>query len=204
MNPALDRNPSPAHDIPIWQVSRANSAAPTYFKQAKMNETHYLDGGFGEKNNPSGEIFDEVRVMNNQMQDPTSIFISIGIGRSNDMSRFSSGKSATSRLRKVITFAKKLPTNAEVMHRNMLQHQENFKLNCNRFDVEQGLDMMKPDEWRVRGKLRVKMRWQMPQFPHSKEAYFGIIQREGSTSQACQLQVQRRIRPFNLTRHASG
>ena len=157
VNPALDRNPSPAHDIPIWQVARATSAAPMYFKQAKINETHYLDGGFGETNNPSSEIFQDVRIMNNQMRDPTSILISIGTGRNNDMSRFTNSKSATARILRVLSFTKKDITNPEHVHKTMLQYQEDFGLNYNRFDVEQGLDKMKLDEWRVRSKLRVEV-----------------------------------------------
>lgn len=54
-----DRNPSPAHDIPIWQVARATCAAPAYFKPAMIDGQEYLDGGFGT-NNPCAEIFYEV------------------------------------------------------------------------------------------------------------------------------------------------
>ena len=59
----LNRDPNTAHDIPIWQVARATSAAPTYFESPSINGFEYVDGGFGA-NNPCAEICKEVRRTN--------------------------------------------------------------------------------------------------------------------------------------------
>ena len=87
-----DRNPGPAHDLPIWQVARATSAAPTYFEEVKIEGLKYLDGGFGA-NNPCVEIFREVRKMNNYNKECIGTVVSIGTGMS-DKGRFGDGKRA--------------------------------------------------------------------------------------------------------------
>lgn len=56
----LDRNPNTAHDISIWQVARATSAAPTYLESPSIDGFEYVDGGFGA-NNPCAETYEEVR-----------------------------------------------------------------------------------------------------------------------------------------------
>ena len=54
-----ERNPGVAHSIPIWEVARATTAAPTYFEPIKISNRKFGDGGFGT-NNPAEEMFWEV------------------------------------------------------------------------------------------------------------------------------------------------
>ena len=77
----MTRNPDLAHDIPIWEVARATSAAPTYFKTVKIDHLKYLDGGFGGYNNPTLEIFEEVRTMSNKNSGSVNLMVSVGTGR---------------------------------------------------------------------------------------------------------------------------
>ena len=71
----LNRNSGLAHQIPIWQVARATTASPTYFKPVTIDDSQYVSGSFGV-NNPSGEICDEVSKMTGSHN--VDIILSIG------------------------------------------------------------------------------------------------------------------------------
>lgn len=155
----LDRNPGLAHDIPIWQVARATSAAPTYFAPLKIGHLEYLDGGFGATNNPSQEIYDEVRRMNNNSEKCVKLVLSVGTGKNNKLVRFNG--TGISRYWNYVNFAKKWASESETAHQNMLKIRNRItseeKFNYYRLNAESGLDDMKLDEWRVRGALRIKI-----------------------------------------------
>ena len=150
----FDRNPALAHDIPIWKVARATSAAPTYFKPMRIDGLEYLDGGFGA-NNPCVEIYDEVRKMNNNSDKCASIVLSVGTGKNNKMNRFS-GR-GLSRYLNYMNFARKWASDSEKTHADMLKKRDHsqHKFNYVRLNVASGLDVMKLDEWRARGKIRI-------------------------------------------------
>ena len=150
----FDRNPALAHDIPIWKVARATSAAPTYFKPMRIDGLEYLDGGFGA-NNPCVEIYDEVRKMNNNSDKCASIVLSVGTGKNNKMNRFSG--SGLARYFNYMNFARKWASDSEKTHADMLKkrYHSQHKFNYVRLNVASGLDVMKLDEWRARGKIRI-------------------------------------------------
>ena len=150
---SFDRNPALAHDIPIWKVARATSAAPTYFKPMKIDGLEYLDGGFGA-NNPCVEIYDEVRKMNNNSDKCASIVLSVGTGKNKKMTRFSG--TGLSRYFNYMNFARKWASESEHTHEDMIKKRDHsqHKFHYVRLNVESGLDVMKLDEWRARGKLR--------------------------------------------------
>ncbi|KAL8784521.1 MAG: hypothetical protein Q9195_009007 [Heterodermia aff. obscurata] len=152
---ALDRNPDLAHDIPIWQVARATSAAPTYFKAAKIDNLEYLDGGFGS-NNPSSEICDEVRTMNNHAKACVGVLLSVGTGKNSKVSRWGKTKKwmPASRYINYLNFAKAWASQSETQHTNMIKEKSNFGFKYYRLNVETGFDGMKLDEWRARGSFR--------------------------------------------------
>ena len=153
---ALDRNPALAHDIPIWQVARATSAAPTYFKPAEIDNLKYLDGGFGNTNNPSVEIYDEVRTMNNEAANCANLVVSIGTGKNNQISRWTKGRPwmPGKRFINYMNFAKKWASESETKHNDMLKEQKRHNFKYYRLNVESGLDEMKLDEWRARSRIR--------------------------------------------------
>lgn len=153
----LTRNPALAHDVPIWQVARATSAAPTYFKPAKIDGLEYLDGGFGGTNNPSLEIFDEVRIMNNNSSKCANIVVSVGTGKNNKVSRWTKSKLPLSRFKNYWNFAKKWASESESTHIKMKKEQQKFGFHYFRFNVEKGLDDMKLDEWRARGRMKIAL-----------------------------------------------
>ena len=151
---SLDRNPNMAHDISIWEVARATSAAPTYFKPMVIDELEYIDGGFGA-NNPCVEIYDEVRRMNNDSNKCTKLILSIGTGKNNGASRFNGH--GFSRYVNYLNFARKWASDSEQTHLTMLKAKHNLGFGYFRFNVEDGLGQMKLDEWRARGPVRIKI-----------------------------------------------
>ena len=146
-----DRNPGPAHDIPIWQVARATSAAPSYFKPMKIHKLAYLDGGFGA-NNPCEEMFEEVRKMNNHADTCASIIISVGTGIDKGWSRFKS--LGPSRFINFLNVARKWASESEEVHARMLNRKEGALFKYYRLNVPDGIGSLKLDEWRVRGRVR--------------------------------------------------
>ncbi|KAL6712759.1 hypothetical protein ACLMJK_009697 [Lecanora helva] len=147
------RNPGEAQDIPIWEVARATSAAPTYFKPVEIDGRLYLDGGFGA-NNPCGEIVDEVRSLNNQAVKCVKIVVSVGTGKNKESGRLKN--KGPTRFINFMNVAKKWASDSEREHewqrrksRDPITGFRYFRLN-----VEDGLGTMKLDEWRSRRRLR--------------------------------------------------
>ena len=143
-----------AHDIPIWQVARATSAAPTYFRPPIIDGLEYVDGGFGA-NNPCVEIYEEVRRMNNNSKKSASTILSIGTGRNNEARRFKG--TGFQRYLNYLNFARKWASDSEQTHLAMLKAKEEVNFKYFRLNVEEGLDLMKLDEWRARGPVRTKL-----------------------------------------------
>ena len=143
-----------AHDIPIWQVARATSAAPTYFKPPVIDGLEYLDGGFGA-NNPCAEIYEEVRKMNNNSQSCVSIILSIGTGKNNEARRVKG--TGLQRYLNYLNFARKWASDSEQTHSEMLKAKSKEHFNYFRLNVGEGLDLMKLDEWRARSSARTKI-----------------------------------------------
>ena len=150
----FERNFDLAHDIPIWEVARATSAAPSYFEPAKIDGLAYLDGGFGA-NNPGQEIDREVRRMNNNSVNAIGILISIGTGLDDDAGRIID-KIGLPRYLNYLKFMKKCATDAEKTHEYLLDLTK-YRTSYHRLNVEKGIGCMKLDEWKTRGKLRRKV-----------------------------------------------
>ncbi|MCJ1470616.1 hypothetical protein MMC07_009262 [Pseudocyphellaria aurata] len=150
----LVRNPGLAQDVPIWQVARATSAAPSYLAPLKIGDLEYMDGGMGA-NNPCEELYHEVRRMNNKSDTCVRVILSVGTGKNNKTARRFSGKSqGLSRYWNYLNWAKKWATDSEQVHMRMLNWRGRDKFQYFRLNVDTGLDKMKLDEWRCRGALR--------------------------------------------------
>lgn len=141
-----ERNPGPAHSVPIWQVARATTAAPFYFDTIEISNRKFGDGGFGT-NNPALEMWNEVSQMSGN--DPYSIklLISIGTGEST-ISRFEKG--AFKKALGYINAARKLASDSEDTHKTMEQMKEKWGIPYHRFNVpvKFGLGEMKLDEFK--------------------------------------------------------
>lgn len=78
------RNGGDAQNVPIADVGRATSAAPTYFKPCRIyigNEwARFKDGGFGA-NNPSHLTYQDVILKHGNLRACIGPFVSIGTGK---------------------------------------------------------------------------------------------------------------------------
>lgn len=84
------RNPGPAHALPIWQVARATTAATGYFRPMTIGDIDFVDGALG-CNNPSKEAYNEVVQMHNGNRDAVRLLVSIGTGQS-EVTRIGRGR----------------------------------------------------------------------------------------------------------------
>lgn len=119
----------------IWEVARATSATPLYFKPITINESRYLDGGIGA-NNPSGLVLHEVMQMHSELRNPIGLLLSIGTGTS---SRPSS--SSLSSIKSVIS------TQTKNTHKRILKEKADINFYYQRFDAD-GLGDIKHDSWK--------------------------------------------------------
>lgn len=147
----FERNPDLAHDIPIWKVGRATSAAPSFFEPAKIDGLKYVDGGFGA-NNPGQEIYREVRRMNNNSKKAIGFFMSIGTGLNETSGRIIDRIGLPQYLN-YLKYMKKCATDSEKTHEYLLEFIETPKTYY-RLNVDGGIGGMKLDDWRTRSKLR--------------------------------------------------
>ncbi|OCL08373.1 FabD/lysophospholipase-like protein [Glonium stellatum] len=150
---ATERNPGAAHSIPIWQVARATTSAPTYFDPVEIQNRKYGDGGFGT-NNPVSEVYWEAVQMNGNDASSISLLLSVGTGQS-EVSRFADG--AFRKFYAYLKAAKKLASDSEGCHENFLRFKPSDLEYC-RLNVpnESGLGDMKLDEWKKEGDLKFK------------------------------------------------
>lgn len=121
----------------IWEVARATSAAPLYFKPITINESRYLDGGIGA-NNPSGLVLHEVMQMHSELRNPIDLLLSIGTGTS---SRPSS--SSLSSMKSTISIQ------TADTHQRILKEKTDINFYYRRFDAD-GLEDMKHNLWKSR------------------------------------------------------
>ncbi|KAI9762855.1 MAG: hypothetical protein M4579_000208 [Chaenotheca gracillima] len=143
---AWQRNPGFAHRVPIWQVARATSAAPTYFDSITIENRKFADGAFGT-NNPTDEIYHEVRLMNGDEPSHVAIVISIGTGL-NPIHRFSD--KVFGKFLQVIGALKKLATDCERVHEQMAKLKEPGGMKYYRFNVDnEVLRKIRLDEWKA-------------------------------------------------------
>lgn len=148
------RNAGPAHNIPIWKVGRATSAAPSYFDRIKIDGCAFIDGGFGT-NNPAHEAYQEVKQMHNNNVKAIGYLLSIGTGESH----FNRG--ASGRWTNMLTMMRALPrlvTDCHNAHEILLSLEDNGSddgLRYSRFNVQKDLDKVNLDDWKKeRGKRK--------------------------------------------------
>jgi Patatin-like phospholipase len=143
-------NPGPAHDIPTWQVARATSAAPTYFKEMKIRQTIHLDGGFGNANNPTRFAWSEVNQMNGDNPKATALTLSIGTGLPRRV-RFRNDRYIGKWIA-YFKFMAHIAADSEEAHLAMLHHHRDLSRSENyyRFNVDAGLEDIKMGEWKTR------------------------------------------------------
>ena len=144
----LERNPGREDNYPIWQVARATSAAPLYFKSIRLNDDdekfELIDGGFGA-NNPSEEAFRSVKQLHNRNPKAVRVLVSIGTGM--NLEHGQNPKAGYRLYWRYANAAAKWATDSEKTHETVSDmtegNAEYFRLN-----VRKGIGKMKLDAWK--------------------------------------------------------
>ncbi|KAH9845677.1 FabD/lysophospholipase-like protein [Teratosphaeria destructans] len=158
-------NPGPAHDVYLWKVARATSAAPGYFSKIQIGGHEYRDGGIGA-NNPAPLAFADVSQVHDDR--PPRIVLSIGTGEPEPRQIEAKEKGLKLTFKKpfgyfldwvkIVDVLAHLATDAEEKHRklaedigrrNALYQDESEKIQYYRFNVP-GIADIKLDNWQPR------------------------------------------------------
>lgn len=129
------RNPNETPNFDIWQVARATSAAPSYFKSTRLFEYKYYDAAVNI-NNPSLEMYKEVSLYN-KAHESIELLLSLGTGNA---------KGNTTKAKHALQ--KDLNDISDLVHRKILQAQEKDRFEYYRWDVQGGLQDVRLDEWK--------------------------------------------------------
>ena len=141
--------------LPVWQVGRATSAAPTYFPPIEIDRGNrpgsmtFKDGGFGS-NNPSEHAY--LEVINNHGGTSLTMgpLVSIGTGNKR-IDIFSNRKGNFSNAVATLKAVTKLPSRTEGAHLRMerlSRHDNKERFPYFRFDGGERLGEIAMDEWK--------------------------------------------------------
>ena len=178
----MERNPDKKDAYPIWQIGRATSAAPTYFKAVKIEEDddfEFIDGGFGA-NNPSEEVYRSVQQICNNNPRAVKAFVSIGTGKNLEIEK--PGK----RYRlyyDYVNAAAKWASYSEKTHETV-SHSTRGNAEYFRLNVVEGIGKMKLDAWK--GKHGSKT---LHQLTEATEAYLATEDAQALIAQSARLLV---------------
>lgn len=147
----LELNPGLASSIPIWQVARATTAAPTYFEPMKIGEEKFLDGGFGiQANNPSWYAFGEVSQMHGNNEKAIAMICSIGTGIPKKITAFPKTNTLFGTYKTLVRYTVATASDSEITHNTMLQYTTQMGTGYERFNVEGGIGSIDLGEWKIK------------------------------------------------------
>jgi hypothetical protein len=147
----LELNPGPASSIPIWQVARATTAAPTYFEPMKIGDEKFIDGGFGiQANNPSWYAFVEVSQMHGNNEKAIALTCSIGTGIPKKITAFPKTNSLFGKYKTLVRYTVATASDSEMTHNIMLQHTSQIGVGYERFNIEGGIGNIDLGEWKIK------------------------------------------------------
>ncbi|KAI4130347.1 MAG: hypothetical protein LQ338_001782 [Usnochroma carphineum] len=136
MEPFLyPRNPNDTKEFDIWQVARATSAAPSYFKSTRLFEYRYYDAAVNI-NNPSLEMYKEVSLLS-KAHESIELLLSLGTGNA---------KGNTTKAKH--SLQKELSDISDLVHQKIKAAQKQDVFTYYRWDVQDGLQGVRLDEWK--------------------------------------------------------
>jgi hypothetical protein len=148
----LELNPGLANNVPIWEVARATTAAPTFFKPIFIGNEKFLDGGYGIANNPTWHALQEVGQMNANSPDSVALIVSIGTGKPDKVRPTAKhGATLVGHYRAMFKYAAAAITDSENTHLKMQGHYQHSKHRYERFNVDGGLGNIDLGEWKTLG-----------------------------------------------------
>lgn len=152
------RNYGEPPKLPIWQVARATSAAPGYFRPISIpkgnghgtqEHTKFKDGGFGT-NNPSRETYYDIVNKHGGHSKSIGIFVSIGTGET-PLKKFAQGSGHLRNFLVNLNAAIKLPSRTHGAHEDMEHlafHDGKDIFAYYRFNGGEELGKIALDEWK--------------------------------------------------------
>jgi predicted acylesterase/phospholipase RssA len=148
----FELNPGLPTQAPIWQVARATTAAPTYFKPLVIGNEKFLDGGFGIANNPTWHALLEVGQMSSNSHGAVALTVSIGTGKADKVPPVAKrGAGLLGRYKAIIKYSAATATDSEATHLKMEDLSRRTGHHYERFNVDGGLGNIDLGEWTVRG-----------------------------------------------------
>lgn len=148
-------------DLQLRHAARATSAAPSYFKPMTIQGRQFVDGGYGETNNPSWAAWWHYKQNHNLSSDQTLVMINIGTGtcsRTNAEPQMQQRPFWTKLIPNGIVAAQglmadlaKMATDAEAPASRLwyIADTSPEQLLIERFSVDTGIDTIKLDDWQA-------------------------------------------------------
>ena len=142
-------NHGEASNFQIWQVARAATAAPFYFKPLKVNKPNsdtymiFKDGGFGSENNPTKEGFREI----SYAYGPASVGAVVSIGTARDDTQINR-KGITRKVTNIMNRG----NDPETVHKDMEEEASKERFPYFRLNAPYDKRLKMPlDEWEPKG-----------------------------------------------------
>ncbi|KAL8693778.1 MAG: hypothetical protein Q9218_001474 [Villophora microphyllina] len=133
------RNPGDSPAFDIWEVARATSAAPSYFKSTRLYEYKYYDAGINI-NNPTLEVYKEVSLLN-KAHESIELLLSLGTGNAK-------GNTTKARTHSLQSLQRELRGISDLVHRKIVDASQEASFSYYRWDVQGGLQDIRLDEWK--------------------------------------------------------
>jgi hypothetical protein len=140
-------------DPTIVEAALATSAAPSYFSEAKIDRSSFIDGAMGS-NNPAAELEQEAIEIfckgRNDLHERVACFLSLGTGRMNPASI--SDRS----VKHLVKALKAQATETEATHKDVSSRWHDGDGDCRyyRFNVDHGLEKVTLAEYKEHGTIQ--------------------------------------------------
>ncbi|KAL8724639.1 MAG: hypothetical protein Q9181_006736 [Wetmoreana brouardii] len=128
-------NESEPREFAIWEVAKATSAVPSYFKSTTLYGHRYSDAAIN-MSNPSQEVYKEVGLLN-KAHESVELLLSLGTGNTNGNIR-----------RPKHSLPKELNDVSDIVHREIVDASKQAAFDYYRWDVQGGLEDVSLDEWK--------------------------------------------------------
>ena len=143
-------------NFPIWQIARATTAAPSYFRAVRLDvgdaDFDLIDGGLSA-NCPSEQVCRSIQELGNDRFKCVGALLSIGTGKPPSTSRRNKAivKLTDSNLRGLLTLvgtSLKQATNAEIIHQKVKEQMRREDVPYFRLNAEDDLSSIKLDAFK--------------------------------------------------------
>ena len=192
------------HDVPVYQVATAATAADLYFPAFELGNKSYRDGGFGPENNPSEQGLEELQEEWGDRCVQTVVSIGTARGNQNQGKRRLFSHIGVYVHRWVDSFTDTLPVHQTMEKRAGREDFSYYRLNSSLSEVPNALLNMALDEWeprRSRWRKRASGTKTLAEITMSAQKWFGEVEsRKKLRDCAKELVAQRKQRASHTAR----